>query len=176
MRIKIKTASKEANLAVIFLLRTELGQIVALTYSAGLFIVLEYIGLNMFSPLFPIDSQSDVDRLLKLNLNEKDILQNVEIEKISEEETYKILSHEMYHIYYKKKDEYFDLIKFESEALEHSSNMFFHNMSPNLLVMQPVDINENFTQDGILERITQVGINNITRFEKAFLQRISNQE
>lgn len=176
MRIKIKTASKEAEIAVICMFRTQLGQIVALTYSAGMHIILEQISANSFSPLFPLDDQSELDKVLKLSINEKGVFMNIEIERISEADTIKMLDQPIYSIFYKKKEAYFDLIKFESEALETSNNIFFQNFSPNLLVMQPVDIENSFELDSVLERIHLVGMKNITKLEKEFLQRISKDE
>jgi hypothetical protein len=176
MRIKIKTASKEAEIAIICMLRTQLGQVISLTYSSGMHIMLEQISANAFSPLFPLDDQNELDKLLKLSINEKGVFMNTEVEKISEAETLKMIDQPIYSIFYKKKDQYFDLIKFESEALETSSNVFFQNFSPNLFVMQPVDIENTFELDDVLDRIHQVGIKNITKLEKEFLQRISKHE
>lgn len=176
MKIRIKTASKEADIAILSMFRTQLNQIVALTYSAGMFIMLEQITTSSFSPLFPIDDQTELDKIFKASVIEKTIFLNIELEKISEEEMMKILDQPIYNIYYKKKENYFDLLRFESEALEASHNVFFQNFAPNLLVMQPVDLESSFDLNIILDRIHAVGMKNITKLEKEYLQRISKQE
>lgn len=176
MRIKIKTASKEADIAIISMLRTDVGQIVLLTYSAGMYIMLEYIGANILSPLFPLESAIELDKLLKLNVDEKDNILHIGIERASEADLIKTLNAPIYNVYYRRKEKYYDLIKFENENAEENSNMFFQNISPNLLVMQPIDLDSYFDLDSILERIQAVGMKNITKFEKEYLQRISKQD
>lgn len=174
MRINIKTAGQNAEIAVLKMLRSELDQIVLLIYSGGLYILQEYVGAHIISPLFPIE-EPILSNILKLNVGESTTIMNVKVECLSEEDMIKSFNLPEYSIYYRKNGQYFDLIKFNSEALEASHNMFFQNFNPTNLVMQPVDINDYFDLDTILERIKKVGMKNLTKFEKIYLQQVSNE-
>lgn len=171
MKIKIQTASKEAEIAVLGMFRTSGNQIVALTYSSGMYVLLEQLLQNAFSPLFPIDSPLELDKLFKTKSGEKTVFLNIEIERISEIESEKLINDEIYHIYYKKNEKFYNLIENEN------SHIIFGGNANNtmMFLMNEINIEEDLRLDGVLERIQQVGVKNITKIERNFLQRISNQ-
>lgn len=175
MRIKIKTASKNAEVSVILAVRSEHDQIVFLIYTFGQYILLEHIGANILSPLFTLNEAVELEKLFKLNVGDKDVIREVEVTRMAEETMIKILSTcDEFNIYYQKNSQYFELVKFNKPEQEESEE-FILNFSPNMLVMQPVDISGHFSLDSILEKISKTGIANITKYEKNFLEKVSNQ-
>jgi hypothetical protein len=176
MRIKIKTASKNADVSVLLVVKTENEQIVFLIYTFGQYILLEHIGANILSPLFTITEAMEVEKIFKLNNFEKDIVKEVEITKLPEETMIKILKDiDEFNIFYQKNDEYYDLVKFNKTNGNEELTQNFLNIPQNMLVMQPVDISIYFELDSILEKISKIGITNITKYEKSFLEKVSNQ-
>lgn len=178
MKIKIQTASREAEIAILCMFRTKNDQMIALSYSSGMYIMLEQLLFDTLSPMFPLDSREELDRLFKSSPHEVNVFMNVEIERLTEIEMEKVLSAPLYKVYYRKNEKYFNLVKFEHEN-EEAPNFVFQQHGEaapqNMLMMQPVDVEEGMNLDRVLERIQEVGVKNITKLERNYLQRISNQ-
>lgn len=175
MRINIKTASKNAEVSVLLAVKTEHDQIVFLIYTYGQYILLENIGANILSPLFTITEAIELEKIFKLKVFEKSIIREIEITRMSEEDLIKITElYSEFNIFYQKNNEYFNLVKFNKTDAEDDEE-FILNFSPNMLIMQPVEISEYFSLDLILEKISKVGVANITKYENDFLKNVSNQ-
>ena len=171
MKLRIKTASSFGDIAAICMMRNETGQLVVLTYSAGNYIAMEYVGLDILTPLFPVENPFDLDKFLKINAGEKDLVLNVTLERLVESDMVNILDKPEYSVFYRKNKKYYDLVKFQPESNDDDEQIFIP--APNMMTMQEVFIDHRFDLNSILDRIQKVGVKNLTKMEREFLQQVS---